>query len=165
MRRVASPSDLSAVHALYTHEAVIPYLAYERLSLEEFEPVFAELLESGRFVVWEVEGAIAGFYRTTRWRGRASHVALLGTVAVDPRWHGHGVAQAMLTDAIRRLEAEGVLRVELHAEADNPKALRFYEKLGFVAEGRLRKFYKRAADPEPVDEIAMGLLLGSLTRS
>ncbi|WP_038203731.1 GNAT family N-acetyltransferase [Xenophilus azovorans] len=159
MRRPARPDDLRAVHAIYVHEAVSPFLAYEPMPLAGFEPLFAEMLASGCFHVWEADGEVAGFYRTTRYSGRASHVAMLGTLAVDPRRHGQGIAQAMIGDAIERLRAEGVRRVELFAESDNPRALRFYARMGFVHEGTLRRFYKRAGDEDFVDEHVLGLLL------
>lgn len=159
MRRLATPQDIEAVHATYSHEAVLPYLTYERMPLADFGPVYQALLDSGVFFVWEVDGAIAGFYKATRLPGRVSHVVQLGTLAVDPARHGQGVAQAMLGDALARFKAEGLRRVELYAEADNARGLHFYRKLGFVEEGRLRDFYKRAGEPHYVDELVMGLLL------
>lgn len=159
MRRLATPADIQAVHAIYSHEDVLPYLTYERMSLEAFRSIYQQLLDSSAFHVWDIDGEVAGFYKATRFPGRASHVVQLGTLAVDPRRHGQGVAQAMLEDALARLRAEGVHRVELMAEADNARGLRFYEKFGFVEEGRLRDFYKRASHAHYVDELVMGLLL------
>lgn len=160
MRRLASAADLCTVYALYMHEKVVPFLGYDPMPLEAFAPLFEALCASGSFYVYEVEGALAGFYKTTRFPGRAQHVASLGTLAVDPRGHGQGVARDMVTGAIRDLQAAGVLRIELCAEADNPQAIRFYEKLGFVHEGTLRGFYKRAGDPGYVDERLMALVVG-----
>lgn len=159
MRRLATAADRDAVFAIYSHPEVTPYLTYEPMAADDFGPVYDELLASGSFHVWVVDGEVAGFYRTTRYPGRVSHVVLLGTLAVDPRRHGQGIAGAMLHDAIARLRAEGVRRIELHAEADNPRALRFYARLGFVHEGTLRQFYKRAHQAHFVDEWVMGLLL------
>ena len=159
MRRLATPKDIEAVHAIYSHDEVLPYLTYERLTLDEFRPVFQQLLDSGSFHVWDVDGEVAGFYKATRLPGRVSHVVQLGTLAVDPRRHGQGIALAMVSDAIDRLKAEGIRRVELYAEADNERGLRFYRKFGFVEEGRLRDFYKRASQDHYVDELVMGLLL------
>ena len=160
MRRLATLHDIEAVHAICSHEKVLPYLTYERMPLEDFGPIYQPLLDSGSFFVWEQDGVVAGFYRATRLPGRAGHVVQLGTLAVDPRRHGQGVALAMVGDAIARLKADAsVRRVELYAEADNERGLRFYRKLGFVEEGRLRDFYKRAGQDHFVDELVMGLLL------
>lgn len=159
MRRLATLQDVEAVFAIYSHEAVLPFLTYEPMPLDDFRPVYQALLDSGCFHVWEVDGAVAGFYKASRFPGRVSHVVQLGTLAVDPTRHGQGIALAMVGDAIARLKAEGVRRIELFAEADNLRGLRFYQKLGFVEEGRLREFYKRAADAHYVDEVVLGLLL------
>lgn len=159
MRRPATPQDIEAVHAICSHEEVLPFLTYERMPLEDFRPIYRQLLDSGCFRIWDVGGEVAGFYEATRLPGRVSHVVQLGTLAVDPRRHGQGVAQAMIGDAIEGLKAEGIRRVELYAEADNERGLRFYRKLGFVEEGRLRDFYKRAHQDHFVDELIMGLLL------
>ena len=159
MRRLATPEDIHSVYAIYTHEKIVPFLTYEPMSLAEFEVTYAGLIESEGFYVWETDGKISGFYKTTRYPGRVRHVALLGTLAVDPQCHGNGIGHAMLTDAIERLKADGVRRIELYAESDNDQALRFYRKLGFVHEGTLREFYKRANEPHYVDEYVLGLLV------
>ena len=47
-------------------------------------------------------------------------------------------------------------------EADNPRALSFYRKLGFQLEGTMRSAYKRASDTHYVDELLMAMLLPPL---
>lgn len=159
MRRLAQPADLRQVFAIYSHPRVVPYLLYEPMDLASFGPVFDELLDSGCFWVWERDGAVQGFYKATRYPGRVHHVLQLGTLAVDPTLHGQGVGRAMIDDAIRHFRADGIRRVELYAESDNAQALAFYQRLGFVHEGTLRDFYKRAGDAHYVDEHVLGLLL------
>lgn len=159
MRRLAQAHDLEAVFAIYSHPKVVPYLTYEPMDLASFVPIFDELVRSACFWIWEVDGAVAGFYRATRYPGRVSHVLLLGTLAVDPARHGRGVGRAMIDDALDHFRAAGIRRVELYAESDNDQALAFYQRLGFVIEGTLRDFYKRADQPHYVDEHVLGLLL------
>lgn len=165
MRRLATPHDIDAVFAIHMHEAVVPYLTYDPMPLDDFRPVYQALLDTGCFYVWEVDGDVAGFYKAQRYPGRVQHVACLGTLAVDPRRHGAGIARAMIDDAIARLKAEGVLRIELFAEADNARALAFYARMGFVHEGTLRQFYKRASDAHYVDEHVLALLLDHTGRT
>ena len=159
MRRLARPEDLAKVHAIHNHSQVSPFLSHEPMPLQDFRPMFDEMLASAAFYVWTVGGQVAGFYRITRYPGRAHHVALLRTLAVDPDAQGRGIARAMVEDALLHLRADGIRRVELYAEADNARALRFYERMGFVREGLLRGFYRRAGEAHDVDEVVMGLLL------
>lgn len=154
LRRLATAADLAAVHAIYMHPDVVPYLGIDSASLPEFEPVFTDLLADGLFVV-EKDGKVRGFYRATRYKGRARHVAILQTLAVDPAERGSGFAAAMVGEAINCLRAEGVSRVELQVEADNPRGVSFYRKLGFELEGCLKRAYKRASDADYVDELLM----------
>ena len=158
MRRLATPQDIDTVFPLYMHEKVIPFLGYDPMPIDDFRPIYRELVDSSCFHLYEIDGKVAGFYRATRYPGRVQHVACLGTLAVDPALHGKGVALAMVSQAIAVLKASGVKRIELYVESDNATALRFYDKLGFVIEGTLRKFYKRAGDADFIDDHLMALL-------
>ena len=160
LRRLADAQDLAAVHAIYMHPEVVPYLGIDPVSLAGFEPYFAGLLASGAFYVVPRDGAVRGFYRAIRQPGRSSHVVILTTLAIDPSQKGTGLAAAMIEEAIAIVRAEGVQRVELTLEADNVRALAFYRKLGFEQEGRLRKAYKRAGEPDYLDELVMARWLG-----
>ena len=159
MRRLATPQDIEAVFSIYMHEKVVPFLGYDPMPLDEFRPIYRELVESRSFFIYEADGRVAGFYRATRYPGRVSHVACFGTLAVDPSLHGKGIAHAMVSDGIARLVAEGVKRIELYVESDNAQGLRFYEKLGFEREGTLRKFYKRAGEADYIDDHLLALLI------
>lgn len=70
-------------------------------------------------------GEIAGFVMidpATGW---------LDQIAVHPDWWGAGVAEALLAEA-RRLSPA---RIGLDVNADNPRAVAFYEKQGFARVG------------------------------
>ncbi|MBC3916803.1 GNAT family N-acetyltransferase [Undibacterium sp. CY18W] len=159
MRRLAESQDLAAVHAIYMHADVIPYLGYDPMPMEEFAAMFAGLLASGSFYVYPVDGVIAGFYKVSRFAGRAAHVAQLGTLAVAPSFQGKGIAQAMLAEAMSAMKNEGVRRLELIVESDNLRGLAFYQGLGFETEGRLRQFYKRSDDADYIDDFIMAKFL------
>ncbi|MGJ4748874.1 N-acetyltransferase family protein, partial [Leptospira sp. SA-E8] len=131
----------------------------------EFAQVLGELVATRCFYVVEKEGRVRGFYRTRRQEGRASHVAYIGTFAVAPSEHGSGFAASIIETVVARLQAEGVRRIELMLEADNPRALGFYRKLGFEHEGTLRAAYKRADQAHYVDELLMAKLLPPLAKS
>lgn len=159
LRRLATPQDLSAVHDIYMHPEVVPFLGLDPMTLADFEPAFMALVATGSFFVVPSHGAVRGFYRENRQKGRSRHVVTLETLAIAPAAKGSGFATAMIQEAIELMRADGVLRVELMVEADNARGVAFYRKLGFEHEGRLRAAYKRANSPEYVDEILMARLL------
>jgi putative acetyltransferase len=161
-RRLATVDDLQSVHRIYMHEAVAPFLGYDPMPIEAFRPIFEAFVASATFFACEIDGALAGFYKVTRFEGRAAHVAQLGALAVAPERHGQGVARAMVLDAIAMLEREGVARLELQAEADNARGRAFYRKLGFAEESVQRAAYKRAGEDHYVDEVMMVMFLGPL---
>ena len=161
LRRLAAASDLAAVHAIYMQPDVVPFLGIDPASRSDFESEFETLLATGGFFVVEQDGEVRGFYRATRYKGRARHVATLQTLAVDPLAQGSGLAVAMINEALDCLRDEGVLRVELLVEADNPRGIAFYRKLGFQHEGTMEKAYKRSHESGYVDELLMAKWLGA----
>jgi [ribosomal protein S18]-alanine N-acetyltransferase len=72
------------------------------------------------------------------WRGGE-----LDSIAVDPRYRGRGVAQALLT-ATRA--AIGGRPLRLMVETANAPALRFYRQSGFVRSRLVRGYYGRGRD-------------------
>jgi len=62
-------------------------------------------------------------------------MAILGRLAVDRNWQGHGLGAALLRDAVERTRAAsnilGIRGLLVHALSDDAKA--FYERYGFVA--------------------------------
>ena len=155
MLRIACAADEPALFPIYTHELVERFLTFDGVDALRFSGIFRNLLESGDFFLYEVEGTVVGFCKATHLPGRSSHVVHLGPLAVAPQFYGRGYATAMLQDVLTRLQPSGVLRFELQVEADNPRGIAFYRKLGFEHEGVQRKAYKRAGEPEYVDELVM----------
>jgi [ribosomal protein S18]-alanine N-acetyltransferase len=91
------------------------------------------------FLIAKDRGEIAG-YSITRadWRG-----AELESIAVDPRYRGLGIAQALLQATIARLRS-GVLR--LMVSTANEPALRFYQQYGFIRVRKVANYYGAGRD-------------------
>jgi RimJ/RimL family protein N-acetyltransferase len=159
--RLATLADFEAVYAIYMADEVIPYLGFDPMSRASFLGVMQGLVASRAFYVVEREGRVRGFYRASRGEGRARHVARLGTLAVAPEEQGSGLARSMIEAAIATLYADGVTRIELTVEAGNPRAQRFYGKLGFELEGTMRHAYRRSDDSGYVDQLLMARLLSA----
>ena len=59
------------------------------------------------------------------------------TIMVHPEAQGRGVGRALFTQFFRRVETmTHILRVELYVREHNTRNVQFYERLGFVREGR-----------------------------
>ena len=69
------------------------------------------------------------------------HVLSELTIAVDPNYQGKGLGKLIFQSLLNIIEEEraDILRLELIARESNQKAIQFYQKLGFVIEGRFEK--------------------------
>ena len=86
------------------------------------------------FLIAKDRGKIAAYSITrTGWRG-----AELESIAVDPRYRGRGLAQALLHATIARLGG-GALR--LMVSTANEPALRFYLRFGFIRVRKVANYY------------------------
>ena len=147
------------MHAICMNEENNPFLNYEPMSLAAFGPIFDDLVARGQTRVLVRDHDVLGTFAIYMQARRASHVAALGSFAMHPAFRGRGWggrAMELITDLAR---SQGARRLELLVEADNPRAIRFYERCGFVREGVLRGAWRRAADDHDVDEIAMARML------
>jgi ribosomal protein S18 acetylase RimI-like enzyme len=87
--------------------------------------------KESRYVIGEIHGYALG-------PKVFSHVLGELTIAVHPDRQEIGIGKAVFTDFMRRVEGDrpDILRVELIARESNRRAIEFYEKIGFVVEGR-----------------------------
>ena len=62
-------------------------------------------------------------------------------VAVDPEHRRTGIATAMLLDLVRRIDSQ-TARFTLEVRESNVAAIELYERYGFRAAGRRRRYYQ-----------------------
>jgi GNAT superfamily N-acetyltransferase len=93
--------------------------------------------------VAEVDSEIAGFVMVS-----GDEVEQVYVAAVH---RGSGVAAVLLTEAARRVAANGHRRAWLAVATGNTRARRFYERQGWVDEGRFDYPAQSDAGPIPVD--------------
>jgi RimJ/RimL family protein N-acetyltransferase len=129
------------------------------LTLESEQEWYREMKDDSSSVVWCIESSEGrpigdvGLHGIDKTHQRAE----LGLFIGDKTLWGRGVG----ADAIRRVlrYAFGQLalrRVQLHVDEDNLRALRCYEKCGFVREGLLRGH--RLREGKPVNEVLMAVM-------
>ena len=91
-----------------------------------------------------------------------SHRGTLG-IGVVPDYRGQGAGARLMDRALKQAFASGFVRIEFSVRADNLRAMRLYERFGFIREGVLRDAV--FVDGEFHDTIAMALIdRGPLSR-
>jgi putative acetyltransferase len=90
---------------------------------------------------------------------RNSHVIYLGGVAIAPSYSGKGLGEKMLREVVQLCNEQNYKRIELTVATINLKAIRLYEKLGFLQAGVLRKLTWLKKEDKFLDEVMMSLLL------
>ena len=85
-----------------------------------------------------------------------AHGGSLG-MGILPAFRGEGLGQRLITATIDDARSKGLHRVELSVHADNARAMRLYERAGFVREGAGRDAV--CIDGRYLDVIHMALLL------
>ena len=107
----------------------------------------------------EVDGrfaAMATIVRGTRPRFR--HTGTLG-LGVQRTYWGLGLGRALSEAALAAAEQAGMRRITLFVRADNLRAIRLYEALGFRHEGRMAGGF--AVGDVEYDDLVMGLRFAS----
>jgi ribosomal protein S18 acetylase RimI-like enzyme len=89
-------------------------------------------------------GALAGYHLLFFRAG--SDIARLYSIAVDPAWRRAGLAKGLLADAERTARKRRCRRLRLEVRADNPLAVRLYERQGYRSIGRRPEYYADRAD-------------------
>jgi len=94
------------------------------------------------FLVACVGRRIVAYSITTAGLRRAE----LASIAVNPRDRGRGAARALLDFSIAKLREWHIQSWWLMVDVENPGAIRFYEKYGFVTMRRVKGYYGARRD-------------------
>jgi ribosomal protein S18 acetylase RimI-like enzyme len=115
-----------------------------KLYFEEFiERNSSDVFFFGAFSGDDLVG-IAGFVRENRIK--TQHRGEIVSMYVNPGFHGQNIGENLLLALIKSaFEIEGIESIGLTVVADNPAAVRLYEKIGFETFG-VRKNYFKSGD-------------------
>jgi putative acetyltransferase len=145
--RSGTPADAPAIRALYQvvgARAGGIARAPDEVTSEYVEGFITKALERGIIIVAELQGmqGLAGELHAWRTHIRSfAHVLGDLTIAVHPDVQGMGIGRRLFTTLLETVERSmpEILRVELVTQESNTRALRLYESLGFVREGRMER--------------------------
>ena len=152
-------SDASDIALLRCMPGVFePTLGHPASRIEQSEKFLAGMGDNSFEFVAEAQGKVIGMGGISIFSGaRLRHSAGLG-IMVHKEWQNRGVGTAILKAILDMADNWLMLeRVELGVFADNTGAIRLYERMGFVAEGKKR--HAAIKNGEYADEIIMVRLL------
>ncbi len=158
MIRKVTANDFEYIYGLYMHPQINPYLLYEMMDEQSFRPIFEDLLQQEVLYIFGADGQDVGMFKLIPLKHRTSHVAYLGGVAIHPDFAGKGFGTQMLQAIIDFGKSKGLLRIELSTATINEKAIKLYEKMGFVQEGILRHYTYMKSENRFLDEVLMSYL-------
>ncbi|MCB1499030.1 MAG: GNAT family N-acetyltransferase [Bauldia sp.] len=113
----------------------------DRLSRRSFARLLGAASAASRVIA---EGRAVLGYALLLFRS-GSRVARLYSLAVDAGHRGRGLAAVLLADAERLARRRGCDRVRLEVRADNPAAIRLYERSGYAFRGLTEGYYADGA--------------------
>jgi ribosomal protein S18 acetylase RimI-like enzyme len=141
--RLGKIEDIDGIRTLYKNAAYegsgLPILK-EEITREYVEGFVKKAIDSGIIVVAEVEGKIIGELHGCRENFHLfDHVISDINVAVLREYRGMGLGKSLFKYFFKKVsKMKDVMRLEVLVRESNPRAIQFYEKVGFVKEGRLR---------------------------
>jgi len=166
--RRAAPSDLPAYgalcratftetfHAFHDAEAMARHVAWafndDRLG--------AELNDASRTIIVATAGDdLIGYVLLRAGEApqsvRAARPMEIGRFYVTSPWHGRGVADALMDAALAALRERGADAAWLAAWEQNPRALRFYARRGFMVVGRATYLFDGTPENDYVFMLAL----------
>ena len=162
--RRTTPADAPAILAVHIAAASNGGgLAREpdEMDLAGVEASLTRPFQDGVALMAWIDGQAAGEIHASRYAPRQfAHNLTELTVAVHPDFQGRGVGaalfEALFVEAARM--APPIERIELMCREGNTHAVRLYQRLGFVIEGRFPKRV-RLADGTVEDDLAMAKVL------
>ena len=139
----AQPRDADAVARLHAQSF---YRGWPRQDIESYiiDP------DTPTLVACDARHKLAGFAML---RILGDDVELM-TIAVDPKFRGKGLGNALLKACFEDLLMTPVKRMVLEVAADNPAAIKLYQKLGFEKISERKGYYARP-DGQPATALVM----------
>ena len=138
--RVADAKELARIHALGFYRGW-PVGEFESFLADDSTPVY---------VACDARRRIAGFALI---RVAADEAELL-TIAVDPKWRGKRIGQALLRAAFDDLLRSPARRMFLEVSEDNGAAIKLYQREGFATISSRKGYY-----PKPDGSQATALVM------
>lgn len=157
MIRALTLSDRDTYRAVWL-DGLTRFPAAFLLTADEARRVPDASLETGLVAGWHI-GAFEGdqLIGFVTWKQggveRLRHTGDIGPLYVTPEAQGKGIAHALLQAALNAARQQGLLQIELSVDETNTRAVKLYQRAGFVQIGRRPRSV--IVDDEPRHDLMM----------
>jgi len=122
------------------YRGIFPDSFLDQLSVSNREAFWAKTLAEGRssVLVIEEQGNVIGFSCFGSSRDEDVDPSIIGEIYAiyfDPRHWAKGHGSLLAAETLELLQEQGFSEISLWVLNDNQRAIRFYQKLGFAADG------------------------------
>jgi ribosomal-protein-alanine N-acetyltransferase len=139
--------DLAALHQL--DQACFPRgIAYSKAELH----YFLTHPNCSCWIAEQPESKLAGFVIIERVSIHGRPTGHIVTLDVDPAERRRGLGTLLMQTAEEQMKQEGAGVMSLEVATNNAAARQFYRGLGFVASGRIEKYYGGRVDAEVMEK-------------
>lgn len=132
--RPANKSDMKGMHTIWQQKHILPFMSFEELSLEDFEPIFNNFYTSNKLYVIETNDKVVAVRRLVYGTGSNAHCVSFCSLGVHEDHLGKGYGSMFYDKLIDMIKEDHphIKRIELSQETDNPSiAGTLAEKKGF----------------------------------
>ena len=139
MIRRAELKDWGIVCNLFLDEASNPcFIVFDK---DKFTAQLKDDLQNPKkyYYVLEIDDRVIGFIKTEPKKMNERRRLYISSVVIDKREQGKGHGKVLMKDIEDKAKAQGFDEITLDVSAENERAVKFYEKLGFETAKYLMK--------------------------
>ncbi|HEY4741156.1 MAG TPA: N-acetyltransferase [Candidatus Acidoferrales bacterium] len=129
--RTFRPEDFETLYEI-DQVCYPPEIAYSRRELRWYLR-----LPGAEGIIGERDAQIAGFLLSANWE-QVGHII---TIDVLEQFRRLGTGSALVRESEARLARQGVTKIEIETAVNNPAAIAFWNKHGYISHGILKNYY------------------------
>jgi phosphinothricin acetyltransferase len=138
--RPAVRADLPRLTEIYNHYIIHTPVTFDTRpwTVEQRVPWFEQFAKTGRYrlVVAELDGKVAAYAGTTRFRPKPAYDTIVETtIYCAPESAGHGLGSRLYTALFHSLESEDIHRAVAGYVPPNPASAALHKRFGFQIVG------------------------------
>jgi phosphinothricin acetyltransferase len=146
MIRSASPADADVIAEIYNHYILHSVISFEEETVSGRDMLgrMAEIQQNYPWLVYEEDGAIAGYAYATPWKNRSAYrFAAETTIYVDTAKLGKGIGSRLYEPLLQDLRSRDLHIIMAGIALPNDGSVAIHEKFGFVKVAHYREIGRK----------------------